>query len=142
ELKLDLIFEKLVLNQCDVIIAQSPGVTRYMLDIYGQNLAKKIRLVHTGVDHEKFAPPAKSPPTKQILFVGALSEIKGVTCLLDAFKQVHQGIPQARLVLIGSGPKAPYYKEYVAQNELDGSVAFFGPVRDDDRLLQLYGSSD
>jgi glycosyltransferase involved in cell wall biosynthesis len=137
-----LIFEKFVLNHCDVVIAQSPGVKNYMLKIYGSQLESKIRIVHTGVDQEKFHVPPKEGGAPQVLFVGALSEIKGVTCLLNAFVVAHRDIPDMRLVLVGSGPRAPEYKKYVQGLNVGDAIQFRGPVRDDARLLELYKESD
>jgi len=142
EIKLTLLFERFVLKRCDVIIAQSPGVKDYMVRIYGKGIAEKVRIIPTGVDHEKFKPSVKMNDGRQILFVGALSEIKGVTCLLKAFGVAHEKIPGARLVLVGSGPRAPEYKERVKEMGLDGAVEFKGPVRDDARLVSMYDDSD
>jgi len=142
EIKLTLIFERFVLNRCDVVVAQSPGVKDYMVRIYGKSLARKMRIVPTGVDHERFKPSASTNGERQILFVGALSEIKGVTCLLKAFAIAHERVPGAKLVLVGSGPKAPEYKTRVREMGLDGAVRFLGPVRDDARLVSLYDGSD
>lgn len=142
EVKLSLIFEKFVLTHCSVVIAQSEGVKGYMLKIYGPEVEKKVRIIHTGVDHRKFAAPGIDHPSRNILFVGALSEIKGVSCLLNAFSRVHQAVPDSRLTLVGSGPNAGRYKEMVSQLKLDGSVDFFGAVRDDARLVRLYTDSD
>ncbi|MGD0318414.1 MAG: glycosyltransferase family 4 protein [Nitrososphaerales archaeon] len=142
EIKYTLMFEKFVLNHCDVVIAQSEGVKAYMLRIYGNKLGKKIRIVHTGVDHQKFMVPAKEGGAPQVLFVGALSEIKGLSCLLRAFRTVQGEIPQVGLTLVGSGPRAEEYKEAVRGMKLSGSVRFCGPVRDDARLLDFYRNSD
>ncbi len=142
EMKFILIFERLALNLCDVVIAQSEGVKTYMLKIYGSQLGKKIRIVPTGVDQAKFMVPAKKEGAPQILFVGALSEIKGLSCLLRAFKSVHDGIPQVGLTLVGSGTRVDEYKELVRNMGLNGSVRFCGPVRDDARLIDLYKGSD
>ncbi len=142
EITLTMAFEKYVLKHCDVVIAQSAGVKEYMLEIYGSELERSIRIVHTGVDHERFKVPPKQNGSPQILFVGALSEIKGLTCLLVAFSEVHNEIPELRLVLVGSGPRAPEYKKLVRELNLNGSVHFSGPVRDDTRLLEFYSNSD
>jgi glycosyltransferase involved in cell wall biosynthesis len=142
EIELTLIFEKFVLNHCDVVIAQSKGVKEYMLQIYGLELENKIRIIHTGVDQEKFMVPPKEGGQPQVLFVGALSEIKGVSCLIDAFVVVHSEVPELKLVLVGSGPRAPEYKKHVQDLNLGDSVQFRGPVRDDARLLELYKGSD
>jgi len=142
EIKLGLVFEKFVLNHCDVVIAQSKGVQDYMLKIYSTSIASKIRLIHTGVDHEKFRAPPRVEPTRKIMFVGALSEVKGVTCLINAFQRVHSEVPDSKLILVGSGPKARAYEEYARRLKLDGAVEFKGPVRDDNRLWELYSDSD
>ena len=137
-----LIFEKFVLNHCDVIIAQSPGVKKYMLRIYGSQIESKIRIVHTGVDQEKFRVPPKEGGAPEVLFVGALSEIKGVTCLLNAFAFAHREVPSLRLVLVGSGPRASEYKKYAQGLNVGDAIQFRGPIRDDIRLLELYSESD
>ena len=142
EVKLSLIFEKFVLNHCSMIIAQSEGVKDYMIRIYGSRIEKKISMVHTGVDHRKFTAPLITTPSRTVLFVGALSEIKGVSCLLYAFARVHNAIPKSRLLLVGSGPNAGRYKELVTSLNLDDSVEFYGPVRDDAKLVSLYAESD
>ncbi len=142
EVKLGLLFERFVLEHCDIVIAQSDGVKQYMLRIYSPGLGSKIRMVHTGVDHRKFRPPSRLTPSRVILFVGALSEIKGVGGLIDSFAQVHREIPESKLVLVGAGPRGDYYREYVDKLGLRDSVRFEGAVRDDARLARLYSDSD
>jgi glycosyltransferase involved in cell wall biosynthesis len=142
EIKLGLLFETFVLEHCDIVIAQSDGVKQYMLRIYSPDLESKIRIVHTGVDHRKFQPPSRVIPSRVILFVGALSEIKGVAGLIDSFAQVHREIPESKLVLVGAGPRGGYYREYVDKLGLRDSVRFEGAVRDDARLARLYSDSD
>jgi len=142
EVKLELLFERFVLGHCDVIIAQSTGVMQYMLQIYSPGLKGKIRIVHTGVDHRKFRPPPRTTPSRVILFVGALSEIKGVSGLIDSFAQVHREIPESKLVLVGTGPRGDHYRQYVDKLGLRDSVRFEGAVRDDVKLERLYSESD
>jgi glycogen(starch) synthase len=142
EIKLIYWFERFVLNHCDVVVAQSEGVKNYMLQIYGSQLREKIKIVPTGVDHEKFMVRPKRDGPTQVLFVGALSEIKGLSVLIRAFADVRKELPEMKLALVGSGPRAPEYKKLVHEMNLDGSVHFSGPVRDDARLLQFYADSD
>lgn len=142
ELKLDLMFERFVLSRCTVVVAQSPGVRDYMVRFYGGGLMKKIALVPTGVDHKKFELDVKSSGDPAILFVGALSEVKGVGCLLNAFSRVHSEVPSSKLVLVGGGPKTEGYKTRANELNLNGSVEFRGVVRDDKKLLDLYNESD
>jgi len=142
EVRLGLVLERLALNFCDVIIAQSEGVKKYMIEFYGKQISSKIRLVHTGVDHVKFSPSAMHNTDHKILFVGALSEVKGVSSLIDAFSRVHQKIPDAELILAGSGPSTQRYKTQVERLNLQKSVRFLGAVRDDSIMIGLYRDSD
>ncbi|MDA4123741.1 MAG: glycosyltransferase family 4 protein [Thaumarchaeota archaeon] len=142
QLKLELIFERFVLKNCDIVIAQSEGVERYMIELYGSGIKGKIRIVPTGVDQTKFVAVARTRLSKQVLFVGALSEIKGVSCLLSAFALAHDKYPSSRLRLVGSGPMAKKYKDWVRERHLESSVDFVGPVRDDTKLLSMYEGSD
>jgi glycosyltransferase involved in cell wall biosynthesis len=141
ELRMGLIFERQVLEHVDIVIAQSEGVRKYMLEIYGRDIGPRIRIVPTGVDHTKFAVPEGLPDDDRVMFVGALTEVKGVACLLKAFGEVHDEFPRSSLILVGSGPRAEYYKEMVQEMGLLDSVEFLGAVRDDARLLQLYRES-
>ena len=142
QLKLELIFERFVLSKCNIVIAQSVGVKVYMEKLYGSKIANKIRIVPTGVDQTKFVAVPRLDNVKQVLFVGALSEIKGVSCLLNAFAAAHEKYPASHLRLVGSGPLAKRYHEWVQQRHLEDAVEFLGPVRDDRKLVSLYESSD
>lgn len=142
EVRLGTLFEKLALNFCDAIVAQSPGVKKYMIQFYGKNIEQKICLVHTGVDQQKFVPSEKIAEAPTILFVGALSEVKGLSCLIKAFAVVKGKVPNARLVLAGSGPSTENYKMLSEELNLGGSVEFLGAIRDDNKMIDLYRDSD
>lgn len=142
EVRLGLLFEKIALNFCDIIIAQSQGVRDYMVKFYGRRIESKIMLVHTGVDHQKFSPQKKFMSNPCVLFVGALSEVKGVSCLINAFARVHEKISDSILVLAGSGPAMQTYKDKVMRLGLGGSVRFTGAIRDDRIMMELYRDAD
>lgn len=63
----------------------------------------KVHVVPCGVDTSKFLI-SKKKRRPFLLFVGALTENKGVRLLLEAFPQVLQSFPESRLVLVGEGP--------------------------------------
>ena len=142
EVKLGVLFERFVLSRCDAIIVQSPGVRRYMLQIYGRGIGKKMVQVHTGIDHAKFKAGTRETSTPQVLFVGALSEIKGVSDLITSFAEARRSVPAAKLLLVGSGTAVQKYKELVNKLDLDGAVEFLGAIRDDVKLKELYRQSE
>lgn len=67
-------------------------------------------LVYHGVDCEKFHPsniqfdPMRDDTSRVVLFVGRIAPEKNVSVLLKAFREVEKAIPDAQLVLVGSGP--------------------------------------
>lgn len=71
---------------------------------------------------------------KVVLFVGRLVEIKGVTYLIEAMKEV-----DAKLVIVGSGPLEAELKRQAAP--LKSEVMFLG-ARTHDELKEIYASAD
>ncbi len=76
----------------------------------------KIRLLPYGVDVDRFRPgPLESPRPFRVLFVGQLSQRKGLKYLLEAWKRLQ--LRNAELVLVGTivgrgGGLAPYQGLY------------------------------
>ena len=66
---------------------------------------ERVRVVYTGVDSDAF-PPIDGAPTdrRDIVFVGRLTEFKGLEFLLQAMAQVAVRRPGVRLVVVGDGP--------------------------------------
>lgn len=64
--------------------------------------ASRIHVVPYGVDLEQFHPPAEPPAGPfRVLFVGQLTQRKGVKYLLEAWREL--ALPKAELVLVGRG---------------------------------------
>ncbi len=87
----------------------------------------KIRAIYLGVDAGLFQPSSPASPYDQdsrseILYVGLLEKRKGVSELLTAFTWVHAEEPNAKLILIGSGPEREKVIETCARFNLADSV--------------------
>ncbi len=85
-------------------------------------------------------PPPEQWPRREpyrILFVGRFIQLKGGDVLLRAFSQVLQQIPEARLVMIGSGPMESEWKALAQELGIAPRVAFQGSVPPE-RLAQEY----
>jgi len=74
--------------------------------------------------------------TPLILFVGLLRYYKGVSYLIEAMRDI-----QARLLVVGQGPKGPEWQALSQKLGLQDRVLFLGRVSNEE-LVALYHSSD
>jgi len=88
----------------------------------------------TGLEFFALAPSRPSEP--RLLFAGVLTPRKNVVGLLNAFAQVRQAVPEARLIMVGPHPDPDYaqtVQDRVTTLALGDSVDIVGFV-DNDRL--------
>jgi glycosyltransferase involved in cell wall biosynthesis len=88
----------------------------------------------TGLEFFALAPSRPSEP--RLLFAGVLTPLKNVLGLLNAFAQVRQAVPEARLILAGPHPDPDYaqtVQDRVTSLALGDSVDIVG-LLDNDRL--------
>jgi glycosyltransferase involved in cell wall biosynthesis len=89
--------------------------------------AEKIRVIHRGIDTERFTPEGSPPLSERapvVFFAGRLIEVKGTTYLLRAMREVRTRVPDARLVIAGAGElRAALERE---AGELGVPVRFLG----------------
>lgn len=90
--------------------------------------AEKITVKYIGIDTGKFKPgPIPiNERGQRILFVGRLTEKKGIQYLLQAFNEVKNQVNGARLVIAGDGPQMQEAQQYADSHNLP--VDFLGPV--------------
>jgi glycosyltransferase involved in cell wall biosynthesis len=94
-----------------------------------QAVAKKTYLVSHGIDATQFAPSAQSDTSrKQILFLNSVSIHKGIYELLAAFEIVARRMPDARLVIAGSGPDTEKVRALIAASDVGDRIDFIGRV--------------
>lgn len=66
--------------------------------------ATKITVVKPGVDTGLFTPADRPPDRPRVAFVSPLAPNKGIDRLLEAMRIVRRSVPDAELVVAGSGP--------------------------------------
>ena len=142
EFKVSWLIAKFVVKNVDYIIAQSEGVKSYMLDLHESGLAKKIRIIPTGVDESKFRKSDDQESGKPIvLFVGGLSRVKGIDTLIKAASKVLKAVPETLFLIAGEGPQQQNLEKLAEQLGIRNSVIFKGYVTDDETLVDLYDIS-
>lgn len=132
--------EKCAAKFADEIIVLSEGVRQYFLDTYG----RKTVIIPNGVtkseirDAQKIATEFGLTKGSYILYLGRLVPEKGITYLIDAFKQVHT---DKKLVIAGgSSDTAAFADALKAQAAGNERIMFTGFVQG--RMLEeLYSNA-
>lgn len=97
-----------------------------------QALARRLlaRAPKTAAPHAADAPDAAAPDPQApvFLYVGRLSEEKGLDTLLEAFASLLPSMPSATLRVAGSGPMDERLRERIGALRLDGAVMLLGSV--------------
>lgn len=145
------------LKSCDRIVANS-SFTAALAERVGVN-RNMITIISPGVDAERFAPflepqSAKACPLlgkKLILFVGRLTERKGVKEFIDlSLPQIISRVPDAYFVIVGNNAvdslahrkdSLGEIRAAIVRQKLQDSVHWLGSV-DDERLRMLYQACD
>ncbi|HWM12308.1 MAG TPA: glycosyltransferase family 4 protein, partial [Solirubrobacteraceae bacterium] len=117
------------------------GAARHFISRY---FPGEYRIIPNGVDLERFqaAEPYEElrDGTLNILFVGRLEERKGLTHLLQAYHRLRKRRVDARLLVVGDGPKRREYKRFVGLRGIR-DVEFLGRVSDEEKV-RYFASTD
>jgi phosphatidyl-myo-inositol alpha-mannosyltransferase len=117
------------------------GAARHFI---GRYFPGEYRIIPNGVDLERFqgAEPydERRDGTLNILFVGRLEERKGLIHLLKAYHRLRKRKVDARLLVIGSGPKLREYRRFVGLRGIR-DVEFLGRVSDKEKVRH-FASAD
>lgn len=117
------------------------GAARHFISRY---FPGEYRIIPNGVEIERFAEAEPYEElrdgTLNILFVGRFEERKGLIHLLKAYHRLRKRKVDARLLVIGDGPKRREYKRFVGLRGIR-DVEFLGRVSDDEKV-RYFASAD
>jgi len=118
------------------------GAARHFISRY---FPGDYEIIPNGVDLDRFtdAQPfegLRDGRTLNILFVGRLEERKGLGHLLKAYHRLRKRKVDARLLVVGAGPKLREYKRYVGLRGIR-DVEFLGRVSDEEKV-RYFASAD
>lgn len=146
------IFEENMINRSNKIIAVSDFTRRELLQYYAVK-EDKIRVIHNGVDINKFKPAANKEKAKEelgfkendinILSVGRLYARKGLFTLIDAIPYVVHKFKNARFIISGKGQSNEKRKllNHAAKLGVKEKIVFTGYFPDK-KLPRLYQAAD
>jgi glycosyltransferase involved in cell wall biosynthesis len=99
----------------------------------------QISVIHCGIDREVYHADASISKYEQptILYLGRIKKYKSVQHLLLALKKVREKLPQARLMVVGTGDYLPSLKELATSLGLNDAVEFPGFVSSADKVDRM-----
>lgn len=121
--KLFAYFNKLALDKASAVICVSHYLSKVTREL-GVN-PSKIYVVPDGVDTSQFYPVAKTTQPN-LLYVGALTEKKGVQFLIQALPRILTYFKETRLVIVGDGPFKNPLARLVDSLQINRQVEFVG----------------
>ena len=134
------LMQRKVCERADKIIAVSNFTKKSIVNDYSIS-PHKIEVIPNGVDISKFNPDINGYGMRKklglecepiILYVGKLEYNKGVDNLLIVFSKVVKGIPDAKLIIVGSGSQEKRLKNLANRINITKSVIFMGKVQSEE----------
>ena len=117
------------------------GAARHFISRY---FPGEYRIIPNGVDLERYADAEPFEElrdgTLNILFVGRFEERKGLIHLLKAYHRLRKRKVDARLLVVGAGPKEREYRRFVGLRGIR-DVEWLGRVSDEDKV-RYFASAD
>lgn len=146
-------FEHRLLRRSDMIIAVSEFTKKEILKNYDDVPSGKIKVIHNGVDVERFSPVEDKSAFKKkfgfrnedllILYVGRLYSRKGLPTLIEAIPKVAEKFNGVKFIISGKGLKDEENKlrRYAKKLGVEEKLIFLGYFPDE-ALPDLYRAAD
>jgi 1,4-alpha-glucan branching enzyme len=146
------IFEERMMKRSRKLIAVSDFTRRELTQYYGIS-ENRIRVIHNGVDTQKFQPVADkrqvkaelgfNPDDLAIVSVGRLYARKGLFTLIESMPAVVKRFPHAKFIVSGKGQSDEMRKlvSHAEQLGVRESIVFTG-YYPDAKLPKLYQAAD
>ena len=148
---LNFLFFDWIERSSDSAIAYSSAGARYYIDqgFSPERVFIAVNTVDTGqrvhdlkmfAKQKKLSLPSPVPDIFNILYVGALSENKGIPLLLTVFKRLHAQHSNISLTIVGEGPLREMIERFVRDNGLADRVFLAGHVSEQIAKYFYYAS--
>jgi phosphatidylinositol alpha-1,6-mannosyltransferase len=138
-----------VLRGAEFLIANSRNTASILGREWGVPAAR-VRILHPGVDTQRFAPAARDATARArlgwgdrpvVLTVGRLQKRKGHDVMIRALPAVRRSAPDVLYAIAGHGEERAPLEDQVGRAGLAGHVQFLGELPDED-LVTCYQQCD
>lgn len=139
--------KRFTLRNAKDITVVSTAIKKEIEEKIDSNL--NIKVIPMGVDSKLFNPNKRDVKIKKkygingpfLLFVGRLSEKKGVRYLIEAMPEVVKNNPDTKLLIVGGGELESELKNLANKLNMQNNITFTGPIPNKD-LPKYYATAD
>jgi glycosyltransferase involved in cell wall biosynthesis len=143
------IIKRMVSFRADKVTVVSDALKKKLSEILAPNNHSSLIILPMGVDSAMFSPNKKNLSIKEkyrienhlLLYVGRLTEKKGVRYLIDAMPLILHQCPHIKLLIVGNGELGSELQNQVKSQKLDKKVYFIGRLSNTE-LPAYYATSD
>lgn len=134
--------ESLGVRSAERTIAVSGRTRAQLVEKYGADPGR-LRVVHNGIDSEKYVRRQAPRPHKEklVLFLGRLAHQKGPEQFLRAAKRVLDYERNVRFLVVGDGPLLPRLLSLSIELGISDRVSFWGFVPEEEKA-RIYSHCD
>lgn len=130
--KLSKKLQNFVVKNADIVTANSKATGNEIVKRF-PTYSSKVKVIPMGVDIGMFKKknikkPKKYSKNKILLFVGRLSDQKGLQYLIDAMPEIIKYDPKIKLLIIGEGPYEKILQEKLQSNNVEEHIEFLGSM--------------
>ncbi len=123
-------------TRCDLIWDLSPRMALLRRAYHWRPRNNNVRVV-SSVYPLKARSVTRGPKISRLLFVGHLKESQGLQLAIESMPHILKSIPNAKLIIVGTGPYEPRLKEQVQTGNLSDVVTFLGQIADDTEVEKI-----
>lgn len=137
--------QNFVVKNANYITVNSKATQKELLSRFPQ-YATKIKVIPMGIDINLFRKrnikkPKKYAKSKVLLFVGRLSDQKGLQYLIGSMPSILRRYPDTRLLVIGEGPYKIKLEENASNLGIEQKIEFLGSMPAAD-IAKYYNFAD
>lgn len=98
-----------------------------------------VSITYSGIDKQTYVQDPSVPKYERptVLYLGRIKKYKSVQHLIQAFARVREKLPNARLMVVGSGDYLPALKSLAAQLKVADAVEFPGFVTKENKVERM-----
>lgn len=128
------------LIKCKFIAAISRFNVEYLGKTCGKRIADLCRVVHCGIDLERFKSVSREPQPGRMVCVARLDRKKGLSVAMRACAELKKGGTKFLFQIIGDGPEKTRIEEQIHELGLQDYVELLG-AKANDQLVPFFGEA-